>query len=326
MVGGTTLKRGRPPHDDVLTPAEWRVLAYLQLGRTNEQIGEHLGVSINTVRYHVSNLLAKAGGESRRELLTWRPLGLTGARAEAPFFRGDRLAALRGLLPGGEGDIAVTASEIAQSLDSGTANPLFSGTVEEVASVIAFDGGTLSVALGSLAPELRADDWVALNGARLRVSAREAGQATFDVPADVARLTNVGALKPAAVVNLERSSRVTDRMTGHVVRGLVDGTATLRELEPEGDAVLAYYETPRELVRLIIEKGRVAVDGVSLTVIEITQAGFRVSLVPFTRSNTNLTQRRLGEQVNIETDVLARYVDELIAATIDTTPSEDETP
>ncbi len=80
MVGGTTLKRGRPPHDDVLTPAEWRVLAYLQLGRTNEQIGEHLGVSINTVRYHVSNLLAKAESESRRELLTWRPLGLTGAR------------------------------------------------------------------------------------------------------------------------------------------------------------------------------------------------------------------------------------------------------
>lgn len=305
--------RGRPPHDDVLTPAEWRVLAYVQLGRTNAQIAEHLGLSINTVRYHVANLLAKSGCASRRELAEWRPVGLTGARRRAPFFRGDRFAALREVLAGRAlGAFGLTAADIAATAAApGEDTALFTGTVEEVGEVLGVDVG-LRARARVVAADAHAGDWVAVNGVALPVRAVADGTLTLDVPGGRVRRTNVPALRPGSRVNLERAARVTDRMTGHIVAGRVDGTATLRELTPEGDAVVARYEAGRELLRYVVEQGRVAVDGVSLTVIEKSPTGFSVSLVPLTRARTNLTGRRLGEQVNVETDLLARCVEQLI--------------
>jgi len=305
--------RGRPPHDDVLTPAEWRVLAYVQLGRTNAQIAEHLGITVNTVRYHVANLLAKSGCGSRRELGEWRPVGLTGARRRAPFFRGDRFAALREVLAGRAlGAFGLTAADIAAAAAPAGEDPaLFTGTVEEVGEVL--DVADFRVAAPVVAADTRAGDWLAVNGVALRVQTVTDGVLSLETPADRVRRTNIAALRPGAPVNLERAARVSDRMTGHIVAGRVDGTATLRELTPEGDAVVARYEAGRELLRYVVEQGRIAVDGVSLTVTEKTPAGFRVSLIPLTRARTNLTARRLGEQVNVETDLLARCVEQLIA-------------
>ena len=316
MTGAAVLKRGRPPHDDVLTPAEWRVLAYVQLGRGNPEIAEHLGVSVNTVRYHLSNLLAKSERRSRRELASWRPEGLTGARAEAPFFRGDRVASLRSLLAQSEADaFGLTVSDLLRlGSDAGTSEseaPLFSGTVEYVARVAALAEDVITLALPEPS-DLRPGDWAAVNGVRLVIQSVERREVVVALPADAPSLTNLAALKPEDGVNFEPARRVTDRLSGHVVSGIVEATATLRALDPEGDAIVAAYETPRELLPRIIEKGRVAVDGVSLTVTERTDIGFRVSLAPFTRSRTNLADRRLGEQVNVETDVLAHVVDRLI--------------
>ncbi len=318
MTGVALLKRGRPPHDDVLTPAEWRVLAYVQLGRSNPEIAEHLGVSVNTVRYHLGNLLAKSERDSRRELRGWRPQGLTGARAEAPFFRGDRVASLRGLLAQPEAEtFGLSASDLLRfgSDQTDSEAPLFSGTVEYVARVDALDDDTLTLALPE-PTDLQAGDWTAVNGVRLVVESSEQRRVVVGVPQGAHRRTNLGALKPQDGVNFEPARRVTDRLSGHVVSGIVETTATLRALDPEGDAIVAAYETPRELLPRIIEKGRVAVDGVSLTVSERTRSGFCVSLAPFTRGRTNLVDRRLGEQVNIETDVLAHVVDRLIERAI----------
>ncbi len=319
------LKRGRPPHQDVLTPAEWRVLAYVQLGRSNARIASELGVSINTVRYHVANLLAKSETANRRELSAWRPLGLSGARREAPSFRGDRFAAVRTLLAevGIDGlgasalDILDGVREVEPEAEAPSPEPLFTGTVVGVGEVVEREEETLAVGVGELLADVDARDWVAVNGVALRVAAEPTGasetrELRFVVPERVARRTNIVALKPGARVNLEPVSRVTDRMSGHILSGRVDGTATLRSLEAEGAAILASYEAPRELLRYIIEKGRVSVDGVSLAVAERRTSGFTVSLAPFTRGRTNLADRRLGEQVNVETDVLARYLERLM--------------
>ena len=318
MTGVALLKRGRPPHDDVLTPAEWRVLAYVQLGRSNPEIADHLGVSVNTVRYHLSNLLAKSERDSRRELVGWRPQGLTGARAAAPFFRGDRVASLRGLLSQPEADaFGLSASDLlrlgADASDSEA--PLFSGTVDYVAHVAALENETLTLALAQ-PTDLHPGDWAAINGVRLIIHDAAQRRVVLDLPDAARSRTNLGALKPEDGVNFEPARRVTDRLSGHVVSGVVEATAALRALDVEGDAIVAAYETPRELLPRIIEKGRVAVDGVSLTVSERTENGFRISLAPFTRGRTNLADRRLGEQVNIETDVLAHVVDRLIERAI----------
>jgi riboflavin synthase len=322
-------KRGRPPHQDVLTPAEWRVLSYLQLGRANAQIAAQLDVSITTVRYHVANLLAKSGLANRRELAAWRPLGLSGARLEAPSFRGDRFAAVRTLLSqigvDGLGASPLDIIHGVQDIEPETsADPapvtLFTGTVVGVGEVIGNDGGLLKLDAAALLPDIHPGDWVAVNGVALVVAplAVSEDHLVFTLPEPILRRTNIGALKPGtalqpgSAVNLEPAARVTDRMSGHILGGETDGTASLRGLDPEGEAVIATYEAAPDLLRYIVEKGRVSVDGVSLAVIDRTITGFSVSLVPFTRARTNLATRRLGEQVNIETDVLARYVERLI--------------
>ena len=320
MTGATALKRGRPPHDDILTPAEWRVLAYVQLGRSNPEIAEHLGVSVNTVRYHLGNLLAKSDLQSRRELASWRAEGLTGARAAAPFFRGDRLASLHGFLSDPEVDsLALTASDLLSIGPDATVGdrqaPLFSGAIAFLARVAARDGDRLTLELPT-PTDLHAGDWVAINGVRLVVELADHLRVVVVLSSTARSRTNLGAVRLDDAVNFEPARRVTDRLSGHVVGGLVEATATLRTLDPEANAIVASYETPRELLPRIIEKGRVAVDGVSLVVTARYGSGFRVSLTPFVQSRTNLAERRLGGQVNIETDVLAHVVDRLIKRVI----------
>ncbi|HJN93555.1 MAG TPA: LuxR C-terminal-related transcriptional regulator, partial [Dehalococcoidia bacterium] len=252
QVEANLVKRGRPPHEDVLTPAEWRVLAHLQLGRANAQIAIQLDISINTVRYHVANLLAKSGTANRRELAAWRPVGLSGARREAPSFRGDRFTAVRTLLSqiGVDGlgaspldiihgvqdiDPEVGAAVHASSADH--AVTLFTGTVVGVGRVVANevssnDAGLLSLDTADLLPDSRAGDWLAVNGAALVMRSpgvpAQKGLCTLAVPGDVRRRTNIGALKPGGVVNLEPAARLSDRMSGHILSGRTDGTASLR--------------------------------------------------------------------------------------------------
>jgi riboflavin synthase len=118
-------------------------------------------------------------------------------------------------------------------------------------------------------------------------------------------------LNPGDTVNLERSVRPADRLSGHIVRGVVEGTATIQSLEPEGDAIIVRLRTPAALLRYMVVKGPVAIDGASLTIIDKTADSFAVSLVQYTQEHTNLLRKRPGDSVNIETDIIARYVETL---------------
>jgi riboflavin synthase len=115
-------------------------------------------------------------------------------------------------------------------------------------------------------------------------------------------------------VNLERSCRPTDRLSGHIVRGVVEGTGTIESLTPEGEAVIVRIRAPRELLRYMVVKGPVCIDGISLTIVGKDGEGFAVSLVQYTQEHTNLVGRKPGERVNLETDILARYIDSLLEA------------
>jgi riboflavin synthase len=114
-------------------------------------------------------------------------------------------------------------------------------------------------------------------------------------------------------VNLERSVRPSDRLSGHIVRGVVEGVATLDSFTPDGEALIARFRTPAELLRYMVVKGPVCIDGASLTIIDKTADTFAVSLVQYTQAHTNLVAKRPGASVNIETDILARYVENLLA-------------
>ena len=115
------------------------------------------------------------------------------------------------------------------------------------------------------------------------------------------------------VRDLERSLRPTDRLSGHIVRGVVEGLATVHSLTPEGEAIIARFTTPAALLRYMVVKGPVCIDGASLTIIDKTADTFAVSLVRYTQAHTNLMDKRPGEAVNIETDILARYVESVLA-------------
>ena len=131
------------------------------------------------------------------------------------------------------------------------------------------------------------------------------------------RRSNLGELQAGDRVNLERSVRPIDRLSGHLVRGVVEGRGTFRSTRSESDAIVVTYDAPAELLRHMIVKGPVCIDGVSLTIIEKDDSGFAVSLVQYTQEHTNLLDRQPGDAVNLETDILARYVDELLETKID---------
>ena len=123
----------------------------------------------------------------------------------------------------------------------------------------------------------------------------------------------LGELRPGDLVNLERSVTPSGRLSGHLVRGVTEATGTLLSLTPEEDAVIARYEAPDDILRHCIVKGPIAVDGASLTVVAKDETSFSVSLVQYTQEHTNLTRKKPGDSVNLESDIIARYVDELLS-------------
>ena len=127
------------------------------------------------------------------------------------------------------------------------------------------------------------------------------------------RRSNLGALHPGDPVNLERSLHPTSRLSGHIVRGVVEVTGELLSLTEEGDAIIARFRAPPDILRHTVVKGPITIDGVSLTVIAKDSDSLTVSLVPFTQEHTNLTRKKPGETVNLESDIIARYVDQLLS-------------
>jgi riboflavin synthase len=189
---------------------------------------------------------------------------------------------------------------------------MFTGIIEEVGEVLDAGAGVLRIRAGAVLADAKLGDSIAINGVDLTVAAIEGDCFIANVMPETYRRSNLGSLQPGAAVNLERSVRPADRLSGHIVRGVVEGTATVVSFQPEGDAVIARFRTPPELLRYMVVKGPVAIDGASLTIIDKTADSFAVSLVQYTQAHTNLLAKQPGDSVNIETDIIARYVETLL--------------
>lgn len=189
---------------------------------------------------------------------------------------------------------------------------MFTGIIEEVGRVVENTGARLRIGARVVLSDAKLGDSIAVNGVDLTVAELERDWFAADVMPETFRRSNLGELKAGDPVNLERSLRPTDRLSGHIVRGVVEGVARIESFTPEGGAVIVRFRTPPELLRYMVVKGPVAIDGASLTIIDKTPDTFAVSLVQYTQAHTNLLQKGLGASVNIETDIIARYVEALL--------------
>lgn len=189
---------------------------------------------------------------------------------------------------------------------------MFTGIIEEVGRVRSAERGTLIIEYVAL-EGVALGDSIAVNGVDLTVAALNGGAMTFNCMPETYRRSNLGELTTGDPVNLERSVTPATRLSGHIVRGVVEATGKLVSLEPEEDAVLARFEAPRDILRHTIVKGPITIDGVSLTVIAKDERTFTVSLVQFTQAHTNIVRRQPGASVNLESDIIARYVDQLLS-------------
>jgi riboflavin synthase len=186
---------------------------------------------------------------------------------------------------------------------------VFTGLVREVGEVVAFDGGRLVVAA---ATTVELGDSVAVDGVCLTVVDHGGGRLAFDVvPETLSRVKPFGER-----VNLEPALRAGDPLGGHYVQGHVDGVGAVAAVTPEEDGVRVRIEPPADLLRYLVEKGSVAVDGVSLTVAAVDEAGFEVALIPHTLEATTFSALAPGRPVNLEVDVLAKYVERLLPVTM----------
>jgi len=189
---------------------------------------------------------------------------------------------------------------------------MFTGIVEEAGVVKEVERGRLVIACKKALRGTHLGDSIAINGVDLTVAHMDEDSFTSNVMPETYRRSNLGQLKPGDLVNLERALTLSDRLGGHVVRGVVEATGTLLSVTPEEDAVIARYAAPPEIMRYVIVKGPIAIDGVSLTVIDRDESSFAVSLVVYTQDVTNLTRKQPGDTVNLESDIIARYVDQLL--------------
>jgi riboflavin synthase len=189
---------------------------------------------------------------------------------------------------------------------------MFTGIIEEVGTVKSAQPGKLTIAAKKVLEGTSLGDSIAINGACLTVTALDKEAFSIDVMPETMRRTNLGVLRPGDGVNLERGLAVGGRMGGHFVQGHVDGTGRILSLIPEEGAVLMRVAAPADIMAYLVEKGFIAIDGVSLTIISRDATSLTVSLVAYTRENTILGQRKPGDVVNIEVDILAKYVEQLI--------------
>jgi riboflavin synthase len=198
---------------------------------------------------------------------------------------------------------------------------VFTGIVEELGQVVTLDRAAEPARLTIAGPEVTADarhgDSIAINGVCLTVTDISGGQFSADVMGETLSRSSLGALAPGAPVNLERSVRPDGRMGGHIVQGHVDGTGAIVSRSSAGGWDVVRVSVPAELSRYVVEKGSVAIDGVSLTVSALSPPGdeawLEVSLIPETLQRTTLGTKQPGDVVNLEVDMIAKYVERLLA-------------
>jgi riboflavin synthase len=193
---------------------------------------------------------------------------------------------------------------------------VFTGIIETTGRVerVMPQGGGVRLTLATARPlsRLALGESIAVNGACLTVTSGNGRRFTVDVSPETLRRTTTGALARGTRVNLERSLRVGDRLGGHIVQGHVDGVGRLDAITPEGDWVLYRFRAPKPIWPYLVEKGSIAVDGVSLTVFRCQEGRFQVALIPHTLRQTTLAERTAGDRVNLEADVLLKHIEALL--------------
>ena len=189
---------------------------------------------------------------------------------------------------------------------------MFTGLVETAGTIARIDPDGPCIQMVIRSPMLSVDaavgDSICVSGCCLTVVQNDADGLHFQAGEETLRRTTLGRYESGQRINLERSLRVGDRMGGHFVTGHIDGLGTLRSREDDVDWAKFWFDTPRGLLPLIASKGSITVDGVSLTLVDVDENGFSVALIPHTLTVTTLGERQSGDQVNLETDILAKYV------------------
>ncbi len=189
---------------------------------------------------------------------------------------------------------------------------MFTGIVEEIGQVVEATPSRMVIRAKVTLDGTRIGDSIAVNGACLTVVVIQGDTLAVDVTPETLRRTNLGDTTPGSPVNLERAVALGERLGGHMVQGHIEATGRVLSLEPEGESVLMGFEAPPEIMRYVVTKGFVAVDGISLTVVRYDASSFAVAVIPYTLEQTVLGARRVGDRVNLETDVIARYVERLM--------------
>ena len=192
---------------------------------------------------------------------------------------------------------------------------MFTGLVEEVGRVSSLQEGEmlrLSISAERVTEDTHAGDSISVNGACLTVGEADKGTVTFFAMPETLRRTALGTLVEGSPVNLERAMASGARFGGHIVQGHVDGVGEVLGVRPEGEAEIWEFGAPEAVLRYSVEKGSICVDGISLTVVSVGDRSFTVSILPQTRANTNLDGLRVGNMVNLEADVIGKYVERLL--------------
>ena len=196
---------------------------------------------------------------------------------------------------------------------------MFTGIIEELGAIREAQDGKLIVNAKKVLWGTNLGDSIAVNGVDLTCTYLEEDGFHASVMTETYRRTTLGELKPGDVVNLERAMTLAQRLGGHLVRGVVEATGTLESFTDEADAIIARYQAPPEILRYVVVKGPITIDGVSLTVIDKSADTLDVSLVEYTQEHTNLTRRNPGDRINLESDIIARYVAQLLDERMATT-------
>jgi len=193
---------------------------------------------------------------------------------------------------------------------------MFTGIVEEMGAVTAVEktlaGTRLTILAATVLGDLKIGDSLSVNGTCLTVVAKSERNLVVEISPETLSVTTLGHLTAGAPVNLERAMKLNERIGGHLVAGHVDGVGTIRSRHQEGNAIFFTIEAPDEILRYCVVKGSVTVDGISLTINDVTDKGFSVAIIPHTAKVTTLGVKQVGDPVNVESDLIGKYVERLL--------------
>ena len=196
---------------------------------------------------------------------------------------------------------------------------MFTGIVEEVGNLkeikLLGNYAQLDVEASKILEDVKLGDSIAVNGVCLTVTSFKKNSFTADVMPETLKRSNLGTLKQGDEVNLERALKADGRFDGHIVAGHVDGMGTIVKKRNDGNAVVVYIDCDKTVLDLIVEKGSIAIDGVSLTVVDVDSRGFSVSIIPFTGEETSLLKKPIGKKVNLENDIVGKYIEKRVNKT-----------